>query len=84
MCDCEECATGDRLNMTPYDFRLQDEGTIMILHPCNDEASGWIEDHLYGEELAPTWWGGGVVIEHRYVLDILTGIESDELTVAGE
>ena len=69
----------ERLNMTPYDFRLQDEGTIVILHPCNDAAGDWLYEHV----AEPQWWGGGVVIEHRFVLDILQGIESDGLTVAG-
>jgi hypothetical protein len=74
----------ERLNMTPYDFRLQDEGTIVVLHPCNDAARTWIDDNIYGHpvDLNPQWWGGGIVIEHRFVLDILQGIESDGLTVA--
>jgi len=69
----------ERLNMTPHDFRLQDEGTIVILHPCNDAAGDWIYEHVgWGDEI--TWWGGGVVIERRYVNDILAGILDAGLT----
>lgn len=74
--------TDERLNLTEYDFRLQNEGSIFVLHPENDAARGWIEDHLYGDEFSdPQWWGGGVVIEHRFVQDIVIGIVNDGLTI---
>ena len=67
----------ERLNMTPYDFRLQDEGTIVILHPCNDAAGDWLYEHI----AEPQWWGGGVVIERRYVLDIWHALAEDGMTI---
>ncbi len=63
---------------TEQDFTVQDEGTLVILHPCNDAASEWIQDCLYDEAgNGPQWWGGGVVIEHRYIGAILQGIEEE-------
>lgn len=67
------------LNLTDHDFTLQDEGSIVVLHPGNDAASNWIDNHLYTEQTQ--WWGGGIVIERRYVEDILDGIDSEGLTV---
>lgn len=75
------CGAGDRTNLTPHDFRIQDEGTIVVLHPLNDCAREWIGDHLYAGDDGPQWWGGGVVIEHRYAGDIITGIAQDGLTI---
>ena len=71
----------ERLNLTEYDFTVQDEGSIFVLHPCNDAARSWIDEHLYGQPgEPPTWWGGGVVIEHRMIVDVLEGIVADDLT----
>ncbi len=68
--------------LTDFDFKVQDEGTIVVLHPCNDAARTWIDDNLYlCDGTGPQWWGGGVVIEHRCAGDILHGIIEDGLTI---
>lgn len=66
-------------NLTEFDFELQNEGSLVILHPLNDAAGEWIDEHLYTEQTQ--WWGGGIVIEPRYVEDILDGISDVGLTV---
>jgi hypothetical protein len=66
--------------ITP-DFRLQNEGTIAVLYPENDAAREWLDENSYSDENTPTWWGGGIVIEHRYVLDIAEGIVRCGLTI---
>jgi hypothetical protein len=60
------------------DFELQDEGTILVLYPCNEAASGWVAEHL-GDDLM--WWAGGVVVEHRYIGEIANAVHVDGLTV---
>lgn len=70
-------------NLTDSDFRVQDEGSIVVLHPQNDAARSWIDDHLYAEDgEGPVWWGGGVAIERRYVQDILEGVAADGLVAS--
>lgn len=59
------------------DFRVRDEGTIALLFPLTDAAKEWVEEKV---EVAQTW-SGGVVIDHRFVQDILDGIVNDGLTV---
>ena len=71
----------DKLNLTEFDFELQDEGSIVVLHPRNDAAGDWLYEHLDSSEIQ--WWGGGVVIEPRYLADILEGIKADGLDVKG-
>lgn len=64
--------------LTEVDFTLQNEGSIFVLHPENDWARGWIEEHLYSPDGdGPQWWGGGVVIEHRFIADIVYAITAE-------
>lgn len=60
------------------DFVVQNEGTIYILHPHSQAAYEWIFQNLPADAQR---WAGGVVIEHRYIGDILFGIENDGLVV---
>ena len=73
-------------NLTTFDFHVQNEGSLVILHPQNDAARAWIDAHIYEGENASEpllWWCGGVVIEPRYVTDVIDGILSDGLTADG-
>lgn len=63
-----------REGLTEYDFRVQDEGSIVVLHPQNDWARDWLYEHV----VDPQWWGGGVVIEPRYLSNLLGGIEAED------
>ena len=67
---------------TEHDFSLADHGTIAILTPLTAAGREWREEHLPSD--AMTWGQCGVVIEHRYVSDIVNGIVNDGLTIVGE
>ena len=60
------------------DFHIQNEGSIVILYPHGREAQEWIEEHLPADAQR---WGTGIVIEPRYLEDILNGIRADGLEV---
>lgn len=66
--------------LTP-DFELRDEFSICILRPLTDEGRDWINENIDPNHLT---FAGGVVIERRYVTDILVGIEDSGLVVAGD
>lgn len=59
------------------DFQLVDHGSIVILTPRSDSAHDWVDAHIDSERAE---WCGGVVIEPRYVGNILAGINSDGLS----
>lgn len=59
------------------DFTLHDHGNIWLLTALNDAAAAWTHEYLQG---AMTY-AGGIVIEHRFVSDIVEGIESFGLTI---
>jgi hypothetical protein len=54
------------------DIEVQDEGTLVLLRPRNDEARAWLLGHTDG-----TWFVGALVVEPRYVAPILNGAIAD-------
>jgi hypothetical protein len=58
------------------DFELQDEGSIYLLRPLTGEAAEWLEEHI---EQNRQMFGTAVVVEHRYIADIVRGIRDDGL-----
>lgn len=60
------------------DFLLTNHGSIFILTPLSSAGSEWIDDNI-GDD-AQTWGKDSIVIEHRYVSDIVNGASNDGLT----
>jgi hypothetical protein len=61
------------------DFTLYNHGSICVLTPNTPAARGWV---LMNIDDAAQAWGRGVVIEPRYVDDILAGTDMAGLTVS--
>ena len=61
------------------DFELQDEGSLYLLRPLTREAVEWLDEHI---EQNRQMFGTAVVIEHRYVADIVRGIRDAGLELA--
>jgi hypothetical protein len=61
------------------DFTIQNEGSIFILYANTDAAKQWVADHIPAD--AQTWGTNGVVVEHRYIGDIVAGAQGDGLIV---
>ncbi len=69
-----------RSGKTPPDFVVENHGSIFLLKPQNDSAISWVEEHIGQDNgFQPHW--PNVVIEHRYVADIVAGIQNDGLAV---
>jgi hypothetical protein len=64
------------------DFLFRDHGSLCILTPLSAEGKEWFESHLPVDNPETQFWAGGIVIERRYVPDVLIGLQSDGLTVA--
>ncbi len=60
------------------DFILTDHGTIALLLPVTHAAKSWVNEHLPDDA---TTFCRSIVIEHRYVGDIVDGITNDNLTI---
>ena len=64
------------------DFSFQNHGSICILTPLTPAAKDWFSEHLPVDNPQTQFWAGGIVIEPRYVPDIVSGIQSGGLSVA--
>jgi hypothetical protein len=53
--------------------------TIYLLTPLSRRAHAWIADQIPDDAL---WFGGGVVVEHRFADAILRGIAQSGLAVS--
>jgi hypothetical protein len=58
------------------DFTIANHGSIFILTPLTDDGDEWVSQHI-PEDAAR--WGGGIVVEARYIDDIVEGIRDDGL-----
>lgn len=67
-------------NSSAPDFELDDQGSLILLHPISSVAQEWANEHIGQENgYQPLW--PTVVIESRYADDIVTGAQRDGLTV---
>lgn len=63
------------------DFRVENHGSIFLLRPHTDAAKSWLEEHIGQDNGFQPYWPT-VVIEHRYIGEIVAGIQSDGLGVS--
>lgn len=60
------------------DFSVENHGTIYLLRPHTPAAIEWVEQHIPDEHQE---FAGAIVVEHRYIADIVLGIQEDGLVV---
>lgn len=65
--------------MTNADFVVENHGSILLLGPQNDTAKQWVNDNIGTDETQ--MFAGKIVVEPRYIDDIIVGIESCGMTV---
>jgi hypothetical protein len=63
------------------DFEVQNHGSIFLLIPQTPSARVWIDDHI-GQDNGYQPHYPTVLVEHRYIVDIVEGIRNDGLAVA--
>ena len=64
------------------DVLVRDEGTIVLLQPCSEEAKGWLSENTVTESWQ--WWGPSLCVEHRYADDIIEAMREAGLEVEHE
>ena len=64
---------------TQVDFSVENHGSIFLLRPISPAAFEWIKEHIPDDA---QYFGNAVVVEHRYIEDIVDGIQNDGLEVA--
>jgi hypothetical protein len=61
------------------DFFVRDCYSLVMVLPQAPAAEQWVEDHVSPEGFHPNW--PDLVVEPRYLDDLLEGVQSDGLTV---
>ena len=62
-----------------FDLLVHGGGSIYLLRPVSPVGVAWIAEHLSRDRT--TWFGGTVVVEHRYISAIVIGAIGDGLRV---
>jgi len=63
---------------TRPDFVVENHGSIFLLQPLTPAANSWVNEHLHEDRMT---FAGAVVVEHRYIADIVRGAIADGLAV---
>ncbi len=61
---------------TTPDFTVNNQGSIFILTGQTEACREWIEENV-GDNQTQTWGQHGIVVEHRYIQDIVDGLRSE-------
>lgn len=61
------------------DFILEDHGSILFLHPQNQNAKNWVASYVSREGYQPNW--PSVLLEPRYASDLIHGLQNDGFIV---
>ena len=60
------------------DVRVVNNGSIVLFHLNTSEASNWVEENVSKEA---QYFGNALVVEPRYVADLVAGMRHDGLEV---
>jgi len=63
------------------DFTVENHGSIFLLQPQNKQAIDWVEEHI-GPENGYQPYFPTIVVEHRFIANIVEGIQSNGLVVS--
>ncbi len=61
------------------DFQVLNAGSIFVLTPLTPEADAWVEEKVGINEETQYWGKKGIVIEPRYIQQIIDGLLEDGL-----
>lgn len=50
-------------------FSIEDHGSIVLVRPLTPDVTEWLQEHTDGQ-----WFGHALVVEPRYVLDLVTAM----------
>jgi hypothetical protein len=76
------CTSGSSPTESEIDFVLESHGSTFLLRPLTESARIWIDDHIGpGNGYQPQY--PTILVEHRYIADIVRGAIADGLAVRG-
>ncbi len=67
-------------SLFPPDFLVENHFSIFLIRPLNETATNWLEHNIDAAGSFQPYWPT-VVVEHRFIADIVEGIRNDGLAV---
>jgi hypothetical protein len=64
--------------MTDQDFQIEYHGSIVLVRPLQQEARMHLQEHTPGAQ----WFGGALVVEPRYVVELVERLMGEGFRVA--
>jgi hypothetical protein len=64
--------------MRRVDLLVHGDGSIYLLRPTSRRGQRWIDEHVSDDRQE---WAGAIVVEHRFIGDIVRGAIADGLRV---
>ena len=65
-------------HIVQIDATIQNEGSIFLIHAHTPAANNWIAQHIPEDA---QYFGSALVVEHRYIEDIVNGMLADGLAL---
>jgi hypothetical protein len=62
------------------DISIENHGSIFLVRPITPAANAWIEEHI-GHDNGFQPYYPTVVVEYRYIADIVAGLQNDGLVI---
>ena len=59
------------------DFLVNNQGSIFLLTPVTEAATEWADEHLPEDAMH---FGNAIVVEHRFIRDLVSGFMNDGLS----
>jgi hypothetical protein len=69
---------GNRVMAKRTDLLVHGHGSIYLLRPTSRRGQCWVVEHISADRHE---WAGAVVVEHRFIADIVHGALADGLEV---
>lgn len=63
------------------DFTVRNEGSIFLITPMSEDSKTALAERVDPEA---TWFGPSLVVEHRYIGDIVEGMSGEGFTFSQE
>jgi len=61
------------------DVLVRTEGAVFLSCPLTSDGKQWIEEHVQPD---PQWFGGALVVEHRFLWGLAQGMKDAGLVLA--
>jgi hypothetical protein len=66
--------------MAKIDVNVHNEGTVFVLNPLTTTAKNWVKENVQLESWQK-WAGDAFVVEHRFAMQIVKGMQAAGLRV---